>query len=104
MKLSLATRRHGLETLVDDACLRRVESVVKPKSAGVPLRWLSLILDQWLAYSRHQMQCSYGFMPNTDWPIKPCKHCGVDIRLVKTRFGWAPYETKRFEPHMCGRR
>ena len=39
-----------------------------------------------------------------DWPTKPCKSCGREIRLVKTSSGWTPFETDRFEPHRCGKR
>ncbi len=37
-----------------------------------------------------------------DWPVKTCSKCGCKIRLVKTREGWKPYESKTFRPHKCG--
>jgi hypothetical protein len=38
------------------------------------------------------------------WPIKPCKHCGEKIRLIKTKWGWSPFEITRSERHRCGRK
>lgn len=29
---------------------------------------------------------------NNNWPIRECKNCGSDIRLIKTQYGWKPYE------------
>jgi len=37
-----------------------------------------------------------------NWPEQECRNCGLDIRLVKTRYGWKPYEIDVFEPHSCG--
>lgn len=39
---------------------------------------------------------------NQGWPERECFQCGQVIRLVKTRYGWKPFEIDVFEPHVCG--
>lgn len=40
-------------------------------------------------------------MPDREWPVKPCKHCGRPIRLVRTKEGMRPFEEDVFSPHRC---